>query len=180
MAAADKLRQSLSCIGCGNPIEEQTGRLIALAFVGAYWAKERGQHMRPRQVGAICVECSRPELVMPLISRDFAGARELDVVQAQAVDLGDCCAITTKDQSPDDNRANSGVKHGDVTPGDAFAAAVETDTLCLAWNIDTLMVLIRLLGDGREGDLEARIEQRRVHVILAQFGRYRRRHSDVS
>jgi len=117
---------------------------------------------------------------MPLISGDFAGDREIDAVQAQAVDLGDCCAITTKHHSPDDNRANSGVKHGDMTPGDAFAAAVETDTLCLSRNIDTLTVLIRLLGDGREGDLEARIEQRRVHMILAQFGRYRRRHSDVS
>src|SRR6516164_4910558 len=149
MAAADKLRQSLSCIGRGDPIEERAGRLIMLASAGACRGTERHQRLRPRQVGAIRAKCSRAELVMPLISRDFAGACEIDAMQAQAVDLGNCCAITTKHQSADDNRANSGVKHGDMRPGDAFAAAVETDTLCLTGNIDTLTVLIRLLGDSR-------------------------------
>src|SRR5271169_4546556 len=136
--------------------------------------------MRPRQVGTIRVVSPRPELVMPLISRDFSGAAEIDAVQAQTVDLGDCCAIVAKHQSPDNDRASSGVKHGDMTPGDAFAAAIETDTLRLARNKDTLTVLIRLLGDGGEGDLEARIEQRRVHVIFTQLGPYRRRHGDAS
>ena len=31
---------------------------------------------------------------MPLIGWDFASAPEINAVQAQAVDLGDCCAIT--------------------------------------------------------------------------------------
>src|SRR6516162_9501009 len=117
---------------------------------------------------------------MPLISRDFAAAPDIDAVQTQTVDLGDCCAIVAKHQSPDDDRASSGVKYGDMTPGDAFSAAVVTDTLSLARNKDTLTLLIRLLSNGREGDLKTRIEQRRVHVIFTQLGPHRCGHSDAS
>src|SRR6516225_2258259 len=180
MAAADNLRQSLSSIGCGDSIEERTGLLIAIGFAGIWRKKEWRQRLRPRQFGTIGVVCRRPELVMPLISRDFAAATDIDAVQAHTVDLGDYCAIVAKHQSPDDDRATSRVKHGDMTPTDAFAAAVETDTLRFARYKDTLTVLIRLLSNGREGDLKTRIEQRRVHVILAQLGPYRRRHGDAS
>src|ERR1700746_2160363 len=71
------------------------------------------------------------------------------------------------------------MNQGHMAPGDTFATAVEPDTLRLAGDKDPLTLLIPI-GDRRKGDLEARIEQRRVDAILAQLGRYCRWHGNAS
>ncbi len=67
-----------------------------------------------------------------------------------------------------------------MAPGDPLAAAVETDPLCLARDKDDPGLLIRLIGNGCQRDLEARVEQGRVNAILAELARYHRRRDDAS
>src|SRR6266446_5570372 len=65
-----------------------------------------------------------------------------------------------------------------MAPGDPFAVAVEPNSLRLARDKDYLSLL--LVGNGRKGDLEARIEQGGVDPVLAELGCYRSGHGDAS
>ena len=119
-------------------------------------------------------------MIAPLVGWDFTRTTQIDTAQAQPVDLGDHFSIGAKHQKIANDRASRGLNQGHMAPGDPFPAAVETDPIRLARDKDDPGLLIRLIGNSRQRDLEARVEQGRVNAILAKLSCYRRGRDDAS
>ena len=156
---AESARQRLCGIGRSNAIEESRGSLYRARAHRLLRQKAPLASPAGQVLGTISVERRRPQLIAPVIGWDFTRTTQIDTAQAQAVDLGDRFPIGAKHQKMADNRASRGLNQGHMAPGDPVAAAVETDPLRLARDKDDPGLLIRLIGNGRKGDLEARVEQ---------------------
>src|SRR5260370_6220304 len=116
--------------------------------------------------------------IAPMIGGNLGGPRQLDAVEAHAVDLGNSCPILVEHQEMPDDRTGPGLHHPHVTPGDVTLATIKAYAIGLARDESRLNAVL-LIRYRCERNLQTGVENRRMNTIFADYSLDRRRHRDT-